>query len=311
MTTVKNNSVRLFEQVKANGALYGIALDVFGIVCKTPGLTGGEIFSQYERNKPLEAAGRSRNEIAKRVSDLANWGAIKADGVTICPESGRKATRWVPTGQAPVAKKDRRLASVPREKVVVMGDMHMASSPRDLAGAVQGLGRILGRNISASAAELLIGQAKELVGEGFNVKEMKAQIASAKNAEKVAYDSRNAAQARCNAAEAELERLKSGAVSIEGNWERYLLKVSEEKGLSTSKVIELALTTYSQVDSGKLVPVSTQPKRAPVAPGTVAQLQALASRTRAVLKFKFFLSKAYRAQAEKTLAALESAINSL
>ena len=103
---VKSNYVRLYETLAQTKALKGIALDVFGIVCKTPGLTGGEVFREYVKMYP--DTDRSRNEIAKRLSDLSNWGALDTNGTTVCPESLRTASRWVPTGVAPVAKERRR-----------------------------------------------------------------------------------------------------------------------------------------------------------------------------------------------------------
>jgi hypothetical protein len=110
MEAFKTDHVRLYETVKNSGHLRGIALDVFGIICSKPGLTAGEIFREYAALRPNTT--RARNEIAKRVNDLANWGGVEAAGTTICPESGRKAARWVPTGEAPNRFQPLRIAKL-------------------------------------------------------------------------------------------------------------------------------------------------------------------------------------------------------
>lgn len=256
MTAIKNNTVRLFEQVKTNDQLRGIALDIYSILCRTPGLTGGEIFLAYERLRPVESERRGRAELSKRISDLANWGAIKADGITVCPLSGRKAQRWTPTGKTEFAKSKLRLASVSDEKVTFSGTQ-AAKTTHSLAGAVQNLGRLLGMEVSSQTAESLLVQARAIAGDSFSFEEASAQIASAKAAEKLACDLLKAAQIRAEKAESALA------------------------------------------------------EKASVAPETKSQLRALANRTRMVLNFKWVMTKAYRAQAEKTLAALEDALNSL
>ena len=154
-------------------------------------------------------------------------------------------------------------------------------------------------------APLTLEQSLEIAKKG------SPQIASAKNAEKVAYDSRNAAMARADKSEAELDRLKASAASIDGRYETYLLAKSKDFGMTPSRVIELALDTYQSVENGNLVPASYLPKLNSVTSETLTQLNALASRTRTVLRFKKFLPKRYVKQAEATLAALNSALNYL
>jgi hypothetical protein len=93
---------RLFRQAQETGELKGIALEVYGIVCRKPGLTCGEIAKLYSDRHP--GTSRTRNEIAKRVNDLANSGAVRVAGKTVCPESGRNAAQWAVTGKAPKKK---------------------------------------------------------------------------------------------------------------------------------------------------------------------------------------------------------------
>ena len=95
-----NKYQSVFETVSQTGALAGVALDVFGIVVRKPGLTTGEIYTQYKLANPKTQ--RSRNELAKRVSDLQSWGVLTKNGVTICSYTGHQAYRWVATGNAPV-----------------------------------------------------------------------------------------------------------------------------------------------------------------------------------------------------------------
>lgn len=98
--SVKN--LKLVDQVKNDTLLKGVALSVYEIICKKPGLTVGEIAVQYAGTQADPTTlGRSRNELAKRVSDLVGWGAIKANGKTTCPYTGRQVNRYVPTGSMP------------------------------------------------------------------------------------------------------------------------------------------------------------------------------------------------------------------
>jgi len=270
MTFVKTDSVRVFEQAKAAGTLSGIALDVFGIICKAPGLTGGEIFAQYSHSKPLAAADRSRNEIAKRISDLANWGAVKVSGSTICPESGRKASCWVPTGSAPVAKSDRRRAT---GAPVTFSGTQSGKATENLAGAVQGLGRLLGMNVSDAATQELLNRLRP-EGRGFiTFSEAQAKIAEAKASENDALASRNGALADRDEAYVALDRANEEITKL-----RSLLKILEQPKLSAS---------------------------------TVRHIRDLASRTSLVLKFKRFLPKRYVKQAEITLASFQEILETV
>lgn len=111
---------KILDQVVEEKALSGIALDVFEIVCNAPGVTAGEIFMAYKKKYPNTS--RARNELAKRVSDLNNWGVIKPTGVTICPYSKRDASQYEPTGNMPDRSRAipvvrGNLAVVPRPEV--------------------------------------------------------------------------------------------------------------------------------------------------------------------------------------------------
>lgn len=89
----------ILKTIKKNNVLRGICLDVYTIIDKFPGLTVGEIYRRYKAKYPH--TDRSRAELAKRVNELMNWGAITATGDTICSVSGRKAQVWKVTGKLP------------------------------------------------------------------------------------------------------------------------------------------------------------------------------------------------------------------
>jgi hypothetical protein len=94
---------QLARKVKNEGKVKGICLDVFEILCESPGLTGGEIFMKYKKRYPRTK--RGRNELAKRVTDLRHMGAVRARGMAYCPLTNKYVTRWFPTGQKPVRQK--------------------------------------------------------------------------------------------------------------------------------------------------------------------------------------------------------------
>lgn len=106
---MKNEGVSAYNRTVAAGVISGIALDVFGIICNNPDLTVGEVYKIYKEKNPNTT--RSRNELAKRVSDLKSYGAVRTNGQTICGVTGRKAYTLVATGQVP-NKADAPLANV-------------------------------------------------------------------------------------------------------------------------------------------------------------------------------------------------------
>jgi len=103
-----NNQV--LNKIKENGLLAGIALEVYEILSANPGRTVGEIYQLYLKKNP--GTTRARNELAKRVNDLRNWGAIASTGTVVCGFSGRDASMWTVTGNLPVktAVKEVRLS---------------------------------------------------------------------------------------------------------------------------------------------------------------------------------------------------------
>lgn len=89
--------------------LKGIAKDVLSIICDQPGLTGGEIFIEYKKKNPKTT--RSRNELAKRISDLREYGAVKPHGKTLCPLTGKNVNKWYITGKQPTKKETSKEGS--------------------------------------------------------------------------------------------------------------------------------------------------------------------------------------------------------
>lgn len=66
------------------------ASEVYRMVAANDGLTAGELFMIYKANHPNTI--RSRNEVAKRVSDLKNADLVYEDGVAICRLTNHTAT---------------------------------------------------------------------------------------------------------------------------------------------------------------------------------------------------------------------------
>lgn len=90
----------IYNKIVANKLLNGICLDLVEILSnnKDP-ITVGEIYSFYKIKYPKTQ--RSRNELAKRISDLCNWGVVKPFGTKRCPITNRSANVYVLTGNMP------------------------------------------------------------------------------------------------------------------------------------------------------------------------------------------------------------------
>lgn len=66
--------------------------EVYRILVANAGTTAGEIFIIYRTNHPNTI--RSRNEVAKRISELKNLGLVDSDGSTVCNLTGFRANTW-------------------------------------------------------------------------------------------------------------------------------------------------------------------------------------------------------------------------
>ena len=313
MTTAftRSNNVRLFETARSAGQLNGVALVVYGIICKEPGLTVGEIYQRYDFQVP--GTGRSRGELSKRVSDLVNWGAVKSDGLTVCPYSGKNVQRWSPTGVAP--SKEPRLKAVP--KVAAASAPAYASFPDlsvlrslagsgDLASAAVSLGKALGLSVDSETAKSLAAQARTLSGSftdrGPELADKDRQIADLKA--RLTESGERLTQARS-------EAVPAGASPVQLTPSESLAfeTMAGDKGLTHTQLICTMLKTQQQVDAGHLVEKSYVPKTYDAAARD--QLSKLAGRTKLVLKFKRFMPKRMVKQAEDTLRALEVAVKVL
>jgi len=90
----------IYSQVKAQGLLTGIQLDLFEFLYCSGAMTAGELACLYKDKYP--ETDRSRNEIAKRVSDLAATGAIeKCDNQRKCPTTKKMINVWQLSGLLP------------------------------------------------------------------------------------------------------------------------------------------------------------------------------------------------------------------
>ena len=101
----------LLDEVKANGLVRGISMDVYEIIFKHVAaqgisLSGGVIHRKYRAMHP--GTKLSRNETQKRVNDLVNWGAVKETGKGHCPVTGKLVKMWSITGKMPVKTPDPR-----------------------------------------------------------------------------------------------------------------------------------------------------------------------------------------------------------
>ena len=91
--------LQVLKKVKKSQPFRGLKLELFEIICHNPNMTIGEIWNKYANLHPN--TDRSRNELAKRVSDLANLGLVKTKGRVLCPVSNRQAYRWTASGKTP------------------------------------------------------------------------------------------------------------------------------------------------------------------------------------------------------------------
>jgi len=100
LSSVMKTNNQVLNKIKEMGLLAGIALEVYEIISANPGRTVGEVYQLYVKKNPNTT--RARNELAKRVNDLRNWGAIASTGTVVCGFSGRDASMWTVTGNLPV-----------------------------------------------------------------------------------------------------------------------------------------------------------------------------------------------------------------
>jgi hypothetical protein len=90
-------------------------------------ITAGEVFQVYDSNH--SGTTRSRNEVAKRVSELAGCGAIAYCGKEPCAFSGETVSTWqVPRGVRPI------LSDVPAEPKAPTSKTNAADSDDDDCG---------------------------------------------------------------------------------------------------------------------------------------------------------------------------------
>lgn len=73
------------------------ASEVYSILSQNSHVTAGEAFEIYKLDNP--ATIRSRNEVAKRISDLQRLGLVSKVSMTECSYTGALATTWTTTGR--------------------------------------------------------------------------------------------------------------------------------------------------------------------------------------------------------------------
>jgi len=73
------------------------ASEVYGILSQNSHVTAGEAFEIYKLDNPTTI--RSRNEVAKRISDLQRLGLVSKVSMTECSYTGALATTWTTTGR--------------------------------------------------------------------------------------------------------------------------------------------------------------------------------------------------------------------
>lgn len=98
-SVLNKNNQDLLNKVKENNLLTGISLDLYELICNNSNKTVGELYQLYVLKYPTTS--RSRNELAKRVNDLKNWGSVTTSGTVICGFTGRNASMWCTTGKLP------------------------------------------------------------------------------------------------------------------------------------------------------------------------------------------------------------------
>jgi hypothetical protein len=100
---IKNTGKTTLERTRASGVLSDYELELFTILCEQPGLTAGEVFSVFLKQNPNTR--RSRNEVAKRISDFKAWGAVRNGEMALCKYSGVNARALFVTGEVPDKKR--------------------------------------------------------------------------------------------------------------------------------------------------------------------------------------------------------------
>ena len=97
----------VYNKIIDQELLSGIQKDIYEILYSSGEMTVGEITCLYLDKYPQSK--RSRNEIAKRVSDLAATGAIeKCPDIRRCPTTGKRITVWKISGLLPMKFKKNK-----------------------------------------------------------------------------------------------------------------------------------------------------------------------------------------------------------
>ena len=170
---------QILNTIKDQHLLGGIALDVFEIFCDNDGATAGEVFLAYKKLFPNTS--RSRNEIAKRVSDLVNWGVIRRQGSAICPMTHKNVSCYVVTGSLPnkqgALPAVRGSLALVQEREVSLEAISARSMNVAVLSALAGRARFLLRFRRILGSQLLVKTEQTLIALEYAIEQLETKNA--------------------------------------------------------------------------------------------------------------------------------------
>lgn len=89
---MRTTSLEAYETLKQTGVQRTLQSEILDIFRADGPMTAGEAARLYADSNP--GTGRSRNEIAKRISELKNRGELVEVGTRKCTETGRNVIIW-------------------------------------------------------------------------------------------------------------------------------------------------------------------------------------------------------------------------
>jgi hypothetical protein len=93
----RETSIETYNQIKAEGLLGKMQIEVLGAVVENWPCTSGEAFDRMRDHRERSPLSQTR----ARFTELRDNGVIEEVGERICKISGRNAIVWAPTGKLP------------------------------------------------------------------------------------------------------------------------------------------------------------------------------------------------------------------
>jgi len=106
---MRAKSIEAWFRINDEGLVGPFQLDVYNILYAHGPLTAGEAWHVYKNQYPTTT--RGRNEIAKRIYELTQFGVVVEIGERQCPVTGFNAATWDVTDKLPETKLKERKPS--------------------------------------------------------------------------------------------------------------------------------------------------------------------------------------------------------